>query len=134
MTDTAYAIEIRNLTHTFRNHRALSDVSFTVAKQSIHGFVGPNGAGKTTTLKILATLLKHRYGSVRVLGHDVNGGYKQVRRHIGFMPDHFSMYRQMTVMEYLDFFGAAYGLGLAERVSEQALVDRLDRRVPLRDC
>jgi ABC-2 type transport system ATP-binding protein len=90
-------------------------VSFTVQRQSIHGFVGPNGAGKTTTLKILATLLKPQAGGVAVFGHDIVKDCKAVRRRIGFMPDHFSMYRQMTVFEYLDFFGAAYGLGLAER-------------------
>src|SRR6185436_10148935 len=83
--------------------------------QSIHGFVGPNGAGKTTTLKILATLLKPQTGSVVVFGHDIVKDCKAVRRKIGFMPDHFSMYRQMTVFEYLDFFGAAYGLGQTQR-------------------
>ena len=115
MIDTPHAIEIRNLSHSFPKHRALNNVSFTVAKQSIHGFVGPNGAGKTTTLKILATLLKPQHGTVGVAGYDVTADYKQVRRHIGFMPDHFSMYRQMTVLEYLDFFGAAYGLMPAQR-------------------
>lgn len=80
--------------------------------------MGPNGAGKTTTLKILATLLKPQASStasVRVFGKDIVTDRREVRRKIGFMPDHFSSYRQMTVFEYLDFFGAAYGLGLAER-------------------
>jgi ABC-2 type transport system ATP-binding protein len=77
--------------------------------------VGPNGAGKTTTLKILATLLKPQWGKVSVFGHDIVHDRKAVRRRIGFMPDHFSMYRQMTVFEYLDFFGAAYGIPLKER-------------------
>ena len=108
-------IDIRNLTHTYKTHNALNRVTFTVERQSIHGFVGPNGAGKTTTLKILATLLKPVRGEVRVFGHDVVADYKTVREKIGFMPDHFSSYRQMTVFEYLDFFGAAYGLSQAER-------------------
>jgi ABC-2 type transport system ATP-binding protein len=86
-----------------------------VEQGSIHGFVGPNGAGKTTTLKILATLLKPQRGSVRVFGLDVIDYYKNVRRRTGFMPDHFSLYRQMTVQEYLDFFGAAYGLDVQAR-------------------
>jgi ABC-2 type transport system ATP-binding protein len=108
-------IDIHDLKHRYKTHQALAGVSFSVQRQSIHGFVGPNGAGKTTTLKILATLLKPQWGTVGVFGHDIVHDRKAVRRRIGFMPDHFSMYRQMTVFEYLDFFGAAYGLGLAQR-------------------
>ena len=108
-------IEIRNLSHTYKTHRAVSDATFSVQKQSIHGFVGPNGAGKTTTLKVLATLLKPQAGQVSVFGKDIVRQRNEVRRHIGFMPDHFSMYRQMTVFEYLDFFGAAYGMSQSDR-------------------
>ena len=108
-------IEIRDLHHSYKGQQALRGVSFTVETGSIHGFVGPNGAGKTTTLKILATLLAPQRGSVRVFGHDVAADYKSVRRKTGFMPDHFSLYRQMTVQEYLDFFAAAYGMDLAAR-------------------
>ncbi len=109
-------IDIQNLSHRYKTHQALSGVTFTVNRQSIHGFVGPNGAGKTTTLKVLATLLKPQAGgTVRVFGREIVGERKEVRRKIGFMPDHFSMYRQMSVFEYLDFFGAAYGLGQKER-------------------
>lgn len=108
-------IEIRDLYHTYKRQKALGGVSFTVDPGSIHGFVGPNGAGKTTTLKILATLLKPQRGIVRVFGMDVVREYKGVRRKIGFMPDHFSLYRQMTVQEYLDFFAAAYGMNFQER-------------------
>lgn len=108
--DPNVVIRIENLTHAYKTHLALSGVSFTVAPQSIHGFVGPNGAGKTTTLKILATLLRPQRGKVQVFGRSVVADRNDVRRKIGFMPDHFSMYRQMTVFEYLDFFGAAYGL------------------------
>jgi ABC-2 type transport system ATP-binding protein len=108
-------IEIRDLHHAYKRQQALCGISFTVEPGSIHGFVGPNGAGKTTTLKILATLLKPQRGTVRVFGLDVVADYKNVRRKTGFMPDHFSLYRQMTVQEYLDFFGAAYGMDLQER-------------------
>jgi ABC-2 type transport system ATP-binding protein len=108
-------IEIRDLHHAYKRQQALRGVSFAVPPASIHGFVGPNGAGKTTTLKILATLLKPQRGMVRVFGLDVVADYKKVRRTIGFMPDHFSLYRQMTVQEYLDFFAAAYGMDLADR-------------------
>ena len=109
------AIECTNLAFAYKKHQAVVDMTFGVAKGSIHGFVGPNGAGKTTTLRIIATLLKPQRGSVKVFGNELRKNFQQVRRSIGFMPDHFSMYRQMTVFEYLDFFAAAYGLGLAER-------------------
>jgi len=108
-------IEIQDLHHAYKRQQALRGVSFAVQPGSIHGFVGPNGAGKTTTLKILATLLKPQRGAVRVFGLDVVAHYKDVRRKTGFMPDHFSLYRQMTVQEYLDFFAAAYGMNLTER-------------------
>jgi ABC-2 type transport system ATP-binding protein len=114
MSDTP-VIDIRNLSHRYKTHLALSGVSFSVGARSIHGFVGPNGAGKTTTLKVLATLLRPQTGNVGVFGHDIVRDRHAVRRKIGFMPDHFSMYRQMTVFEYLDFFGAAYGLMQGQR-------------------
>jgi ABC-2 type transport system ATP-binding protein len=106
---------IKNLSHSYKTHQAVKDVSFTIAKKSIHGFVGPNGAGKTTTLKVLATLVKPQRGTVTMFGHDVARNYKKVRRQVGYMQDHFSMYRQMTVFEYLDFFGAAYGMAQKAR-------------------
>lgn len=108
-------IGVRNLRYAYKQRVALDNATFTVHSRSIHGFVGPNGAGKTTTLKILATLLKPQSGTAHVFGHDIVRHYKRVRRKIGFMPDTLSMYRQMTVFEYLDFFAAAYGLSLAER-------------------
>jgi ABC-2 type transport system ATP-binding protein len=124
-------IEIRDLHHSYKQQQAVRGVSFTVAPGSIHGFVGPNGAGKTTTLKILATLLAPQRGTVRVFGHDVVTDYKSVRRKIGFMPDHFSLYRQMTVQEYLDFFAAAYGMDLADRtrvVNDVLTLTEMDAR------
>ncbi len=115
MSDTPHVIDIQNLSHRYTTHLALNGVSFTVGARSIHGFVGPNGAGKTTTLKVLATLLRPQTGTTRLFGHDIVADRQTVRRRIGFMPDHFSMYRQMSVFEYLDFFGAAYGIRQTER-------------------
>jgi ABC-2 type transport system ATP-binding protein len=111
----APAIEISQLGHIYKKHRALEDVSLRVERGSIHGFVGPNGAGKTTTLKLICTLLRPQAGMVKVFGLDVVRDLREVRQRIGYMPDHFSMYRQMTVFEYLDFFAAAYGLKVRER-------------------
>ena len=115
--DTVPAISVTNLSHAFKRHQALSQVTFCVMPQTLHGFVGPNGAGKTTTLKAICTLLKPDLGEVQVFGHSVRSDSINVRRRIGFMPDHFSMYRQMTVFEYLDFFAAAYGLPVKQRNS-----------------
>jgi ABC-2 type transport system ATP-binding protein len=113
--ETIPAVSVSELSHAFKGHQALNQVSFCVMPQTIHGFVGPNGAGKTTTLKVICTLLKANWGEVKVFGHSVKSDAVNVRKRIGFMPDHFSMYRQMTVFEYLDFFAAAYGLNLVQR-------------------
>lgn len=112
---TPSAVEIRNLSQSFGERWAVRNASFDVEPGSLHGFVGPNGAGKTTTLKIVCTLLEPQAGTVRVFGQDVALKAQEVRRRIGFMPDHFSMYRRMSVFEYLDFFGAAYGMNTAQR-------------------
>jgi ABC-2 type transport system ATP-binding protein len=109
------AVEVRNLSQSFGERWAVRNASFDVLSGSLHGFVGPNGAGKTTTLKIICTLLEPQAGSVHVFGQDVVLSSRDVRRRIGFMPDHFSMYRRMSVFEYLDFFGAAYGMSTAHR-------------------
>ena len=109
------AISVNDVQHRYKDHHALKGISFEVSAGALHGFVGPNGAGKTTALKLICTLLKPQIGTIRVFGNDVARDTKAVRRSIGFMPDHFSMYRQMTVFEYLDFFGAAYGLNVKER-------------------
>ena len=108
-------VVLRNVAHAFKQNKALVDVSFRVPRQSLHGFVGPNGAGKTTVLKLICTLLRPQVGYVGVFGLNVTSDYRKIRRRLGFMPDHFSMYRQMTVYEYLDFFAAAYGLAQATR-------------------
>jgi len=118
------AVEVRNLLYAYSGRVALNGVSFRVYPESIHGFVGPNGAGKTTCLKLLATLLRARPGTIRVFGNDIARDRKAVRTRIGFMPDTPSMYRQMTVFEYLDFFAAAYGQSAGDR--DQVIGDVLE--------
>ncbi len=113
--DPTPAINVDGVSHSFKHRRALRKVTFQVGAQSLHGFVGPNGAGKTTALKLICTLMRPKSGTIEVFGHDVLVDFKTVRRRVGFMPDHLSMYRQMTVFEYLDFFGAAYGLSVKQR-------------------
>src|SRR5262245_31090835 len=109
------AVEVRNLSQSFGDRWAVRNATFDVEAGSLHGFVGPNGAGKTTTLKIVCTLLEPQAGTVRVFGQDVALKAQEVRRRIGFMPDNFRMYRRMSVFEYLDYFGDAYGMSNAQR-------------------
>ncbi len=109
------ALTVKNVNVSFSGRAALRDVSFTIPAGTIHGFVGPNGAGKTTMLKVIATLVDFQRGAVEVFGDSVRQRAHSVRRHIGYMPDHLGMYRQMTIFEYLDFFGAAYGIQLEPR-------------------
>lgn len=117
------AVEVINLSHAFGSRWAVRNATFSVPAGSLHGFVGPNGAGKTTTLKAICTLLQPHSGVIRVFGLDVVASAYEVRRQLGFMPDHFSMYRRMTVFEYLDFFAAAYGIPMAQR--DKVIVDVL---------
>ncbi len=118
------ALDVARLYYAYGGRIALNGVSFRVYPESIHGFVGPNGAGKTTCLKVLATLLRTRPDTVRVFGRDLVRERRAVRARIGFMPDTPSMYRQMTVFEYLDFFAAAYGQSPKQR--DQVVRDVLE--------
>ena len=81
----------------------------------VYGFIGPNGAGKTTTMRILATLLNPTWGEATVCGYSIYNGAKEIRRLMGYMPDFFGVYDDMKVIEYLEFFAAAYRIKGAER-------------------
>jgi ABC-2 type transport system ATP-binding protein len=117
-------IETRYLTKVYRDLVALDKLSLTVDKGDIYGFIGPNGAGKTTTMKILATLLRPTSGQAYVCGYSVNGQAKHIRKKIGYVPDFFGVYEDMTVTEYLEFFAALYGLNGQER--QRVIRDVLD--------
>ena len=98
-------IEVENLTKYYGSHPAIEDVSFSVEKGEIVGFLGPNGAGKTTTMRILTGFLPASSGVARVAGFDVFQDSLNARKHIGYMPETVPLYTEMTVREYLDFFG-----------------------------
>jgi ABC-2 type transport system ATP-binding protein len=102
------AIRVRHLWHRFGALDVLRDVTFDVARGEIFGFIGPNGAGKTTTIRVMATLLEPMAGRVEIDGIDVTQGPDEVRRRIGYMPDHAGVYDRITVREYLEFFAAAF--------------------------
>jgi ABC-2 type transport system ATP-binding protein len=106
-------IEVEGLTKRYAGHTAVQDVSFRVAKGEVVGLLGPNGAGKSTILRILACYLPATSGSVRVAGFDVFRQAEEVRRRIGYMPEHNPLYRDMRVREYLKFRARLKGLNRA---------------------
>ncbi len=120
----AALIEVEGLRKTYRRAKrpALDGLTFQVEEGAIYAFVGPNGSGKTTTLRILATLLAFEKGKVRVGGYDVNRRPEEVRRILGYLPDEFGLYKEMTVREYLLFFAACYRIEPGKR---RPLVDDL---------
>ncbi|MCJ7433034.1 MAG: ABC transporter ATP-binding protein [Anaerolineales bacterium] len=101
-------IEIRELSKRFGKRLAVDNISFNIESGEIFGLVGPNGAGKTTTMRMLVTLLKPDKGEIFVGGYSIRKSPNEARRVIGFMPDSFGVYGDMTVQEYLDFFGACF--------------------------
>ncbi|MBN2117981.1 MAG: ABC transporter ATP-binding protein [Anaerolineales bacterium] len=130
-------IEIRDLSKHFARRAAVDQVSLTIESGEIFGLVGPNGAGKTTTMRMLVTLLEPDHGEIWVGGHSVRKAPREVRRIIGFMPDAFGVYGDMTVQEYLDFFGACYRIPPPQRLSLihdlLELVDITHRRADMVD-
>ena len=115
-------IEIVNLTKKYGSFTALDNLNLSIEKGTVFGVVGPNGAGKSTTFSILATLLAPTEGTAFVNGFDVTKDPKMVRKQIGYMPDFFGVYDQFKASEYLDFYGASYGLSASER---KALIPQL---------
>jgi ABC-2 type transport system ATP-binding protein len=109
------AIEVENLHRFFGSLRAVDGISFQIAQGQVVGFVGANGAGKTTTMRILATLDYPTSGRALVMGKNVVLEPQNVRRMIGWVPDSFGTYDNMTVLEYLDFYARALDFKGAER-------------------
>ncbi|UIO41811.1 ABC transporter ATP-binding protein [Brevibacillus brevis] len=108
-------IQIQNLRKRYGKMEALKGLSLEIDKGTVFGFVGPNGAGKSTTMSILATLLEPTSGKAYVGGYEVTKNPKEVRKLIGYMPDFFGVYDNLTAEEYLDFYGANYDIPAAER-------------------
>lgn len=105
-----HAIELESLSKVFGAFAAVDRLTFTVPRGEIFGFLGPNGAGKSTTIRMLCGLLSSSAGTARVHGFDINREPDQVRQHIGYMSQKFSLYRDLTVLENIRFFGGIYGL------------------------
>jgi ABC-2 type transport system ATP-binding protein len=108
-------IETRDLTKMYGNLFALNRLTLKLERGDVYGFIGPNGAGKTTTMRILATLLNPTHGEASVCGYSIYNNAKEIRRVMGYMPDFFGVYDDMKVIEYLEFFAAAYRIKGPER-------------------
>jgi len=113
-------LEVNNLRKEFGTVVAVNDISLSVEKGQVWGLIGPNGAGKTTLLRMLATVLRPTSGSVQLLGFDLAKEYLKIRRHIGFLPDFFNLYNDLTLQECLEFFAKAY------RVEDELIPQRVD--------
>jgi ABC-2 type transport system ATP-binding protein len=106
---------------------AIRGIDLDLKKGDLFGFIGPNGAGKTTTMRIVATLLTPTYGEAYVCDYSIYTNPKEIRRLVGFMPDFFGVYDDMTVIEYLEFFAAAYKInGPARRKRCDEMLEIVD--------
>jgi ABC-2 type transport system ATP-binding protein len=120
-------IEIRDLTKKYGELFAIKQIDLQLSRGDVFGFIGPNGAGKTTTMRILATLLNPTWGEAYVAGYSIHTKPKEIRRIVGYMPDFFGVYDDMKVIEYLEFFAAAYRIkGDARRKICAEVLDLVD--------
>lgn len=122
---------MENVKKSYGKYRALDGLNMEIRAGSLYGFVGPNGAGKTTTIKILAGLLAPDEGKITIDGMDALAVGQDIKGKIGYVPDDFGVYDNLTVWEYMEFFAACYGIeGLAGRRRCEFLLDQvgLERR------
>ena len=119
-------IEVEHLVKAFGSFHAVDDISFTVKRGEIFGFLGANGAGKTTAMHMLTGLNQPTSGTGRVVGYDIRTEHEQIKKHIGYMSQRFSLYEDLTVAENIRLFGGIYGMKdeeIARKTDE--LLDRL---------
>ncbi|MGB0864790.1 MAG: gliding motility-associated ABC transporter ATP-binding subunit GldA [Saprospiraceae bacterium] len=122
------SVLVNNLTKIYGEQRAVNNISFEAKKGEVLGFLGPNGAGKTTTMKIITCFIPQSEGQVTVCGHDVAADPIEVRRHIGYLPEHNPLYKEMYVKEYLTFIAGMHKLkNKRNRVDEMVEMTGLTR-------
>lgn len=112
---TTHAVSIRDLRVSYGKFEAVKGISLDIPRGEVFGFIGPNGAGKSSTIRVLATLQPKFRGMAMVCGLDVLSQPQEVRERIGYMPDFFGVYEDLTALEYLHFFAAAYKLPMSKR-------------------
>jgi len=120
-------IETRNLTKRYGDLIAANQITIKLDEGDVFGFIGPNGSGKTTTMRMIATLLNPDYGEAYICGKSIYTDAREIRRLVGFMPDFFGVYDDMTVTEYLEFFAATYRIdGPARRKVVEEKLELVD--------
>ena len=107
-------IEVEHLVKAFGSFHAVDDISFSVKRGEIFGFLGANGAGKTTAMHMLTGLNQPTSGTGRVVGYDIRTEYEQIKKHIGYMSQRFSLYEDLTVAENIRLFAGIYGMNKEE--------------------
>lgn len=122
------SISVRQVSKLYGAQKALDDVSFEIGKGEVVGFLGPNGAGKSTMMKVLTCYIPQTSGEATVCGYDVREAGMDVRRRVGYLPEHNPLYLEMYVREYLEFVGGIYKLkGVRDRVKEMVAAVGLER-------
>ncbi len=120
-------IKTENLTKKYGDMFAIKSIDLDLQQGDLFGFIGPNGAGKTTTMRIIATLLEPTWGEAYVCDYSIYNNPKEIRRLVGYMPDFFGVYDDMKVIEYLEFFAAAYRIkGPARRKKCDEMLETVD--------
>ena len=114
-TSTEYAVTVENLEKRFGDFQAVNKVSFQVKRGEIFGFLGPNGAGKSTTMRMLCGIIVPTDGKASVIGFDVFSEAEQIKAHIGYMSQKFSLYEDLTVEENIDFYSGIYQIPKEEK-------------------
>src|SRR3989304_6275584 len=107
-------IQVTNIYKNYEETEAVKNISFSVNRGEIFGFIGPDGAGKTTIFRILVTLLLADKGEVKIGEFDIVNDYKKIRKIVGYMPGRFSLYQDLTVEENLTFFATVFGTSIKE--------------------
>lgn len=108
------AIRVERLNKSYGKLNAVKDVSFSVGYGEIFGLIGPDGAGKTSIFKILTTLINPDSGTSSVGGMDIISDYKNIRKHIGYMPGKFSLYHDLSIKEHLEFFASIFDVNIED--------------------
>ncbi len=114
------AIAARGLSKRFKDNLALDNLNLDIPRGEIFGLVGPDGAGKTTTMRLLSTAMEQTSGTASIFGLDVSRDEEKIRDLIGYMPQHFSLYGDLSVEENIDFFADLYGVERIEREKKKA--------------
>lgn len=126
MNNQEFSISAKNLTKTFGDFTAVDAITFDVKKGEIFGFLGANGAGKTTAIKMLCGLSIPSSGEASIGGYDIYTQPEEIKKNIGYMSQHFSLYQDMTIRENIRFYGGIYGLSNKEiKTRGEALIKEL---------